>query len=365
MSLPNGFDRADGLSGRPGTPDAGLAVVDTPSGTVTPENIQIEEMPDSPDIERAEQATINKRFRMGWWESINRLTALGRGTILTDSFGNVTKVLSASVKHEKPGFGILSVTSEGVSFDSPPDDFQIVPVELGVHILKHPRYFYAFLGDGYGSTTEKINQMVIRMLQNYFENPSAAYRDALTKLLSDSLGIDGAVAQTPPQYDSEIGEFDGTTVTGTDMAKRAALEIIQKYWRGEETPYVIGYEIIWSSYYFRPPYLNPGGYVEDPIYEAAPQLPEYFWSPTYPPSSATIFDLLASINPQCYSSSGTPGGSVNISWLRKADELEHQRTWFKLNRRWIGSPIGFWDDQLYSVGNRPLTASDYLVTDTD
>jgi len=361
-----GFDRADGLSGRNGTA--------TPSGAVTARaggqniavaDIPIEELPDSPTVERAEQATLTHRFRMSWEEALTQIQFLGRGLVREDSLGNVFKLLSASIQHEQGNKCVLTTVDESLSFDSPPDQFQITPVELGINIIKHPRYFYAFLGDGYGSATELTNQMVIRMLQNYFENTTAQYRDALTKLLSDSIGTPGTAGQTPPQFDSETGDFDGTLITGTDMAKRAAMEIIQKYWRGEETPYIVGYQIVWSSFYFRPPYLNPGGYVENPISDASPQLPDYFWSPDYPPSSNTIFDYLAAVNPQCYSSNGLPGGSVNISWLRKADQIEYERTWFKVDRTWIGSPVGFWDTELYSASSRPQTADDYLETDSD
>jgi hypothetical protein len=132
------------------------------------------------------------------------------------------------------------------------------------------------------------------------------------------------------------------------------MEIIIKYWRGEETPYVVGYEMTWSQYYFVSPWLNPGGYVEDPMTQSTPQLPEYFYSRVFPPNgSYTIFDYLPYINPQCYSSDGTYAGSVNISWLRKADQVEYQRTWFRITRTWIGSPVGFWDSDLYTTNNRP------------
>ncbi len=76
----------------------------------------------------------------------------------------------------------------------------------------------------------------------------------------------------------------------------------------------------------------------------------------------TIFDKLAIDNPQDYSIDGLSGGAakVNISWLRKADEVEYQRTWFKTTSIWIGAPIGSWDLQLYSGGNRPQNANDFV-----
>jgi hypothetical protein len=365
--LNTGFDRADGLGGRLGTPDpAGAIAADSGGLTGTVEAVAtIEEDVDSPTIERAEQGTISHQFRMSWAEAKFRIQLLGRGFVREDSNGNVVKLLSSSIQHQKLGLATLKTVDESISFDSPPDQFQIVPVELGVNIIKHPRYFYAFLGAGQGSLTEQRNQMVIRLLQNYFENTTAAYRDALTSLIFDSLGADaGSGDEQPPlptTFKSTRVDFaSGAKVSGTDMAKRAALEIIQKYWRGEETPYVIGYQIDWASFYFRPPYLNPGGYIENPMTDAVPLLPDYFWSPDYPPSSNTIFDALDSVNPQCYSATGLPGGGVNISWLRKADQIDYERTWMKITRTWIGSPVGFWDTELYSAQERPQSASDYL-----
>ncbi len=354
--LPWGFDRADGLEGRAGTATPSGAIVIQGGGGVTNiDDMALEELPDSPEIERAEQATITKTYRMSWNEALTRISFLGRGSLVYDSFGNLYLVLSAHIKHEQGGTGLLTVVMESKSFDSPPDEFSIVPVELGINIIKHPRYFYAFLGEGYGSTTELRNQMVIRLLQDYMENTSANYRDAIIRLLNDSLSSEaGSGATQPPAWNRTTETYETGTVSGTDGAKKAALEIIQKWWRGEETPYVVGYELTWSQYYFVSPWLNPGGYVEDPMTESVPQLPEYFFSRVFPPDvNDTIFDFLPYINPQCYSDDGTYAGAVNISWLRKADQVDYQRTWFKITRTWIGSPVGFWDEQLYTTDNRP------------
>jgi len=366
--LETGFDRADGLSGRNGTATASGLVTARAGGVELAGSayIPLEELADSPTIERAEQGTITHKFRMSREEAYTRIQYLGRGLVRQDSFGNVFKLLSATISGETGDKCILTTVDESLSFDSPPDQFQIVPVELGINIIKHPRYFYSFLGNGYGSTTEQQNQMVIRLLQNYFENTTAAYRDALSTLLLNSIGSNtGAGDVQPPKptkFSSVEVVFTGTDkVSGTDMAKRAALEIIQKYWRGEETPYIAGYQITWDSFYFRPPYLNPGGYVEDPIFDANPQLPSYFWSPDYPPTSNTIFDFLAAVNPQCYSSNGLSSGIPVISWLRKADQIDYERTWFKISRIWIGSPVGFWDTELYTASRRPQVLSDYLA----
>lgn len=363
--LPYGFDRADGLEGRLGTATPENSIIVHSGGSVINlDDLPIEEQPDSPTIERAEQATITKVFRMSWNEAKTRIEFLGRGSVVTDSYGNIYLVLSCTIQHEKGGMAIMTIVMEAKTFDSPPDEFSVTPVELGINLLKHPRYFYAFFGDGYGSTTEQRNQMVIRLLQDYFDNTSAQHRDAILKLLQASIGSDAGVGVSqPPLWDPSDREFpSGAKVAGTDMAKRAGMEIVQKFWRGEDTPYIVGWEVVWSQFVFIQPALDPGGRIEDPMFDATPQLPAYFFSRVFPPDDGvTIFDLIAQKNPQCYSDDGTPDGAVNISWLRKADQREFQRTWFKITRTWIGSPVGFWDLDLYSTDNRPSVPDDYRL----
>lgn len=364
--LPSGLDRADGLLGRPGTPTPAALIKANSYGRKSGiANVPTEEFPDSPEIERAEQATFTHRYRMSWNNALTHLATIGRGKIETDSYGNVTKVLSCSVKRVNPGVAELTKVSEAVSFDAPPDQFQITPVELGVNIIKHPRYFYAFLGTGQGSATEQKNQMVIRLLQDYFANTSAAYRDALIRLLKCSYNHEGNATDTKPDWKNGAWT-PNIKVAGTNEAKAAAVEIIMKWWRGEETPYIIGYQMVWAAYYFRPQPLNPGGYVESPLL-ATPQLPEYFYAVDLAGIGVytnTIFDLIAAYNPQCYSSTGKKMGDPNISWLRKADEIEYERTWFKVVRTWLGAPVGHWDEQLFNQYDRPSTAAHYMQVAT-
>lgn len=329
--LPIGFDRADGSGGRPGTP--------TPFANLTFNGrayngesaiaaaVGLQELPDSPEIERAEQCTGNHKFRMPWVEGINRLTFIGRGSIFTDSGGLVWRVLSAKLKRERGGMCSLETTSESVSFDSPPDEFQITPVELGINIIKHPRYLYALIkqdGDSATDVTEK--QTIVRLIQQYIDAPVAPEKSAVVSQLGMTLD------------DSPVLLY----------AKAAAQEIVQKLWLQEDNPYVIAYRIVWSVYYFRPIFLDPGGRKEDPIQDGG--LPDYFGSPSGDYNVDTIFDLLAVYNPQCYKS---PSGSLILSSLRLADEYEYQRTWFKVTRQWIVSPIGNWDPQIYNPFERP------------
>ena len=162
------------------------------------------------------------------------------------------------------------------------------------------------------------------------------------------------------------------------IAVAATKEIISKIWRQEDTPYLTAYQVTWAQYFFTPVYMNPGAYIENPV----GIVPSYFFEPnavsnSFPqgdlestfgnldtvgpvtPGNPTIFDKLAKLNPQDYSVDGTSTGAVNISWLRKSDEVEFQRTWFKYTHTWVGSPIGTWDKDIYTQGPRPQNANDF------
>jgi len=343
-----GFSWEDGLNGHGGTPTPDGAIrVQSGGGITAVDDVITEEAPDSPEIERANQATMTATKSMSWLEAKNQIQYYGLGTIVEDEFGNIFKVLSARIKRVKPSMATMTIVAESISFDVPVDEFSIQPVELGLNILKHPRYFYAFLGAS--ADEEARNQMVIRRLQDYMETTNSQKRDYMVKELKASIGFAGTAGADQPTLSTT------SQIAGTDWAKYAAMEIIQKYWRGEETPYIVGFDIKWSQYYFIPPFLIPGGFIEDPMTEAVPQLPDYFWQQ---PGGASIFDFIASSNPQCYSSDGTSGGALNISWLRRSDQIEYQRTWFKITRSWFGSPVGFWDPQLYGFQITRPTADD-------
>lgn len=343
-----GFSWEDGLNGHGGTPTPeGVIRTQSGGGITSVDEVITEEAPDSPEIERAQQATYTGTKSMSWLEAKNQIQYYGLGTIIEDEFGNVFKVLSARIKRVKPSMAQMTIVAESLSFDTPIDEFSIQPVELGLNILKHPRYFYAFLGDS--ADEEARNQMVIRRLQDYMETTNSQKRDYMVKELKASIGFAGTAGADQPTLSAT------SQIAGTNWAKYAAMEIIQKFWRGEETPYIVGFDIKWSQYYFLPPYLIPGGFIEDPTTEAVPQLPDYFW---LRPDVSSIFDFIASSNPQCYSSDGTINGTLNISWLRRSDQIEYQRTWFKITRSWFGSPVGFWDPQLYGFRvERPTAAN--------
>ena len=400
--LPHFLDRADGVtnygSGTVGAPTpAGAITIQGPIGAT---DYEIQEDVDSPTLERAEQATITKSFHdLSWNEACTRIDSLGRGGILIDQFGNQIRILSSTIQSQRGNKATLKIVSEGLSFDTPPDEFTCTPVELGINIIKHPRYYsalnpastdynnYVTVGDTEVSLAS-VKQAIIRAIQTYQDSPFFPSADNINGLIQNNIisqvsgstinvqvpiaGFDANEKEdTPPIWDGVTDNLpDGNyryaivsvpaTAPGILMAQAAAQELIQKLWKIEDSPYMVGFEISWSVYYYRPPYINPGGYVENPITEANPALPDYFYSTDNPPTTfSTIFDRLFAYNPQCYSNDGTWSGSTELSCLRKSDSIEYCRTWFKITRSWLCSAIGVWDNDICSSGFRPQVPSDY------
>lgn len=420
MNLPFGFDRADGVTPLPPQP-LGAGGSDAILGTPVPEfGLQsssnnggiptIENDDDSPTIERAEQATSMGSLKMSWTDCLNYIPLIGRGTFVQDSFGNVWRILSSKIQAFRSGqlMGKLSYTAESISFDSPPDDYQMIPVELGIDILKHPRYAWALIpyvtdqstfaivGDTKVFYTQQKSS-IVRAIQSYRDAPVYMNANLINGLIQDSVlnQIANGKINVPipnpnyvppanvvydPNKNPTSANWDGLTASLSKIpntvqnlilqvpvniedpfdpitiAIAAAKEIISKLWRQEDNPYVVGFQVTWSQYYFAPVYENPGGYQESPV----GIVNDFFLSPSQDGSN-TIFDQIAAINPQSYSSDRTPYGSLDISWLRKADEVEYQRTWFKVTRTWVGSPIGHWDNNLYlALGEQgPQNANDF------
>jgi len=384
--LPVGFDKADGVTPLPLQPkgSGGGSVpvgVPDPAGDLTTQannadfdasgnHCTVAQPPDGlPEIERAEQATFSASFRMVWKSALSFIGVIGRGTFVQDSFSNVWRILSSKLKGERGGTGVFTLVGESISFDSPPDDYQMTPSELGLDIIKYPRYFYALYPSGTDfmdlvgvapnqATRAQVKQAVIRAIQTYRDSPyfPAQGQVTINGIVQNSIVnyfISSLIPTILPPSSNETA-IDVSGDPASLLAIAAAGEIIQKLWYQIDNPYIAGFEITWSQYYFAPVYENPGGYIENPV----GIVPDYFISPDG--GVHTIFDQMAAINPQCYSSDGTSSGTTNISWLRKADEVDYQRTWFKVTRKWIGSPVGHWDLQIYSGGNRPIVPTDYL-----
>lgn len=324
---PSGIDRADGTFSDPfgtpiGTKTPPGAVMTRSSLAVAGTQFTFEEAPDSPVIERGEQGTITHKFRVDGATGITLLQGLGRGRYLTDSYGNTTRILTSRLTWGKANQCTLELTCESISFDSPPDEFNLEVIENNPALEVHPRY--AFLPADIRNQIRSVvdaaqqvsQQQALKLVRSYFQFDNAS-------LFPDP--------PPPPN-----GALNWTVV------QHAVDELLLKRRIGEDTFYLPGFRVIWSQFFFIPPKLNPGGYIGDPIVEG---LPYFFWSTTGDPDGPSIFSYMASINKQFY--------DQGISWLRLCDTLVYQRTWFKLTRSWIGAPYHHWDSQVYSQDKSP------------
>jgi hypothetical protein len=424
FALTWGFDRAIGLTvplspyGTGGTgvvgtaPPAGSVIISDVSGTT---QITLQEDTDSPTIERGVQCTAQHKFS-GSYDDINTLVnMIGMGLIVIDSNNFIWRVLTCTSQSMDATGGKLITVSESLSFDTPPDEFQVNTVDLGIDIIKHPRYFPNLYPttDEFGTFVGQVKEAIIRAIQAYRDTPFFPSASNLYGLLNgqiqniqvSSLANGGWIISVPnPNFNPKINYQEDTTIqdgngvvtpppkatangqvndqsipvsvdaTALDdpsiqLARAAAQEIITKLWRMEDSPYIAGIELKWSQYFFLPPLFNLGSFLEDPTFI----VPDYFLQPdrpitelpprggiSYPVAGDdNIFKFNAQANPQDYSSNGNSDGATVISWLRKADEIQYERTWFKITATWVGSAIGYFDTQLYGRFNRPSSPSDY------
>lgn len=324
--IPSGFDRATG-GDNGGTPELPGAIklnyaggnASGPGGYVP----IFEEYSDSPEIEISEQATIVHRFHCDYYTGQTLLNSNPRGTLLVDSGGNVTRVLSTKlIPIAKTGARecTLTVTCEGITFGNPPDEFNVQSYDLNPTLENHPRYSALTYGERY----------IVGQAQTI-----------------------GNGADYSQQFKNIIMNFS-SSVDQTQNHQGQALELLYKKQRGEDSFYFSGYKVTWSQYYFNPQILNPGCYIEDPVSQGG--LPVYFWSTNGQTDGPNIFENTTDYNQNMFPvpSSGPPWG---LSWLRQADTQDLQRTWYKITRTWIGANLGQWDLQLYSPTVQPLQTS--------
>jgi len=341
FAIANGVDRGIGTTVPfspyvPGSGATGVVGTAPPPGSVmvttgAAAGILMEEDPDSPTIERGTQCTCQHRFTYTNYEdAVNAWAVLGMGTILIDSAGNIWRLLTCSIQSEVGGKCKLITVSESVSFDLPPDEFQVNSVDLGIDIIKHPRYFpnlYPTTAE-FGTVVGQVKSSIIMAIQAYRDAPffpaqnnvfgwlngyiqtlqvssfsssnlklyvpNPNYNPALplvpdtnTQTL-DSDGSGGITSPTPPPVattaspspnDASIPVSVASSVieatASVALAMAAAQEIISKLWRMEDSPYAAGVEVKYSFYSFLPPLFNLGSYLEDPDFI----VPDYFMKP--------------------------------------------------------------------------------------
>ena len=342
FALTWGFDRALGYA-VPLSPygSGGTGVVGTapPAGSVlitdvNGNSITLQEDTDSPTIERGVQCTAKHSFTMSYSAAINLLDYLPMGTILEDSNGNIWRLLTANVQSEVGTQAKLITVSESVSFDTPPDEFQINSVDLGIDIIKHPRYFPNLYptADEMGTLIGQVKEAIIRAIQTYRDSPFFPATSQLTQFLNGQVQngicstlVNGQQVVTLPninfnplfpvvyQYTTDPDTYiqDGNSINfvpaypdkatvpllqvndpsvyvsvdnitidndSIALAYAAAQEIITKLWRQEDSPYLSGIEIKWSQFFFLPPIFNMGSYLQDPTLI----VPDYFLQPDRP-----------------------------------------------------------------------------------
>lgn len=319
--FPSCIDWASGEDGLLGTPSSSDAVGRT-------REVVFEEHATSPEVERAEQATCVHRFSTDWDSGLLWLQTLGRGSILEDSFGNNTLVLANKLERRPGGMGELTVTAESVSFDLPPDEFQVEPVEFNPPIFYHPRYksVVTYNLDSSGNRVDAALYTgfeLIQFIRNATNNMQVEYLDHIEKYISATKVTDATV-------------------------RSLATELLAKLRKGEDEFYMVGWKVMYTQTFWMAPFLNPGGYVEDPVLSG--ELPYYFWSiDRYNPASSPLLDniflgLGPWVNPDLY----PPAlGASAFSWFRLADHLSFQRTLFRKTKTWVAAPLGVWDTELY------------------
>lgn len=318
-------------------PYAGVA---TPIGAriVSPSTTFFNEMPNSPAVELSEQATIAHKFVCDYQTGQVVLAASPRGTILTDSAGNVSRVLSTRLDHLRGDAAMVTQTAEGVSFSVPPDEFDIEVLEFNPAIQKHPRYCGLNNADPLGKYSA---WQIFALLQ---QAVNQQLNGAFQIYLNNAFGLLGV-----PQSGTNSVTFP---TASSPILAQAALELYNKMLKGEETFYLAGFRVRFSTYDFNPQNVDPGGRIEDPVSSGA--LPFFFWSNDGTGNPGTnIFTALAStVSPQFYAN--------GISWLREADSQSYQRTWFRKTQSWIGGPaggsfpngytfVGHWDTDIYAT----------------
>ncbi len=319
----SGLDRADGT-----LTDSLMNVI----GTATPAAsrqirtadgnniVYYEELPTSPEVERAEQGTIRHTFSVDYASTgLLLCQTVGRGMFLTDSNGNITRVLSSKLTHDKGDRGLFEVVAESISFDTPIDEFDCDDVEENVALEWHPKfktlreYNLTSAGNRIAALPVLTGYDIVRLARTAGQSPNISTRN-------DNLAV-----------------FDSTTIPDADVLL-LAVRLVDKLRRGETEFYFSGLRVTWSQYFYLPPFIDTGGYIQNPVTQGS--LPAYFWSDTADIGGAnTLEDLTLATNPDLFGD--------GFSWLRKSDKRGFQRIWHKITRTWIGAPLGHWDEFIY------------------
>lgn len=342
---PSCLNRADGNSilGMPGTVNSYYSIFQQFATPYQGFGTFFEEDPNSPEFNFGDQATIVHTFYMDI-NTFNQITWLiQRGQWQLDSYGNLTRILNSSAQFMKGQYYKVTVTAECVTFNTPPDEFSIRPVEINPDLMKHPRY------NGTNNANAKLT-----------DQQKAAIRFALSQ--QTSYGVQNAFSMIVGGSGVTPGGslFPNAGSSTPDPQLQMAWEVLTKEWRGTDSFYLPAFEVTWSSYYYNAVEMDPGGYI-DTVENMTAQIPYEFWSLDGTDDTGdSNFDNVSFANPYQFLGeiSLYSGG---ITYLKKADQDDYVRTWHRVTSTWIGSPTGnsdyavFWDPDLYQTYGQPPT----------
>lgn len=320
--IPFAFNRANGgIYGGTATPN-GASTASSASGTTQNTNTAplplFEEMDNSPTLDLGEQATVVKVFKIDPIQAQTAETIYFRGQTFPDSNGNLFKILNVRFEYQKGDYYLMYVTSEGINVYIPPSEFDIQEVDINPAAQKHPRYaplnqvFYTTASGGNPAVPSKFNPIATVLLAvNQLQNSPVGQSITALPILND---VTNFATQAHP--------------SGDVVAQGAALELLKKLWRGEDTFSLGGYRISYSTFGYTPFDLDPGGRVEDPV---ANSLIDPFF--TQDIDGNDIFtNLTATKSPQFF--------ERGVTFLRQPDTQTYQRTWFRRTQTWLMAPAG-------------------------
>jgi hypothetical protein len=332
--IPSFFDRSiGGIFGGTPTPVGARQVLQQ-------DLVTWEEDPDSPQIEFAEQGTIRHSFKTDYQTALGFALNNKRGTILTDSNNNVSRVLSCSLNYLKGDMCQVVVVAESLmTVDLPPQEFSIEPIEFNPSIEKHPRYF--IYDPSQSPPYVILTPFDLFLCKNQIQGQSFFTQQTFETLVS-------LIPNPNDPYTSQTSNL---------KRQAAAAELIQKMLLGIESPYIPAFRVTWSEFFFYGasafpginPNLNPGGFVQDPTDVIPPQ----FWSVDGSGAPNTNILLPFVLGGAMDTTKCPTFYDRGISWLREADSIVYQRTWFKITSVWIGGPIGQFDPDVYSQSPSP------------
>ncbi len=301
-NLPFGSFRADGS-----TPPAGPTLPGTPTPLGarqvfggTGGGTWLEELPDSPTINRGEQITVVHRFSTNYLQALDILRNHPRGTLIEtpDVVPELYKVLETQVQYSEGDRAVVSITSEGAGggLDVPPDEYSIEVVEFNPSLLKHPRY------------------APLTRTQLYYIQAASQSQDFL-----------------------RLTDFTSVLGTLQNQKNQAATELRIKLQKGIDSFYLAGFKINYTHYSYEPLPMNPGGVIDDPTNSSGVGVPYFFWSldgtnHTDGGDNVAWVSLAKHVAPVFYAN--------GFTYLRLATTDSYQRTWHRYTESWIAAPAG-------------------------